>query len=58
MLALAVLGAILAWYGWTIVDNIWGPGDSSDEAYLMFGVPLIAAGICCVVAAALTVRRR
>jgi hypothetical protein len=58
VLALVAVGAFLAWWGWAIVDNIWGYADSPDGVYLMFGLPLIAAGICCLVGAALVVRRR
>jgi TRAP-type C4-dicarboxylate transport system permease small subunit len=58
VLGLVALGAVLAWYGWIIVDNIWGEGDSSAEAYLMFGLPLIVLGLCCLAGAALVVRRR
>jgi hypothetical protein len=58
VLALIAVGAFLAWWGWAIVANIWGYADSPDWVYLTFGLPLIAAGICCFVGAALAVRRR
>jgi hypothetical protein len=58
VLGLVVLGATLCWYGWIVVDNIWGQGDSAAIAYLMFGLPLIAVGLCCLAVAALVVRRR
>jgi TRAP-type C4-dicarboxylate transport system permease small subunit len=58
-LALVALGAFLAWYGWTIIDNIWvGYQDSSDWTYLTYGLPLIAAGVICFAWAARIVRRR
>ena len=33
---LLALGAGLAWYGWSIIDNIWGAGDSPAWAYVMW----------------------
>jgi TRAP-type C4-dicarboxylate transport system permease small subunit len=58
-LALVALGAFLAWYGWTIVDNIWvGYQDSSAATYLTYGLPLIAAGVLCLAGAVRIVRRR
>ncbi len=57
MLVLIPFGGFLTWYGWTIVDNIWGPGDSPDWAYLLFGLPFIVLGVSCVVGAALAYRR-
>lgn len=56
--ALLPLGGALVWYGWTIVDNIWGSGDSPSWAYVMFGLPLIVAGICCLAAVVYVMRRR
>jgi TRAP-type C4-dicarboxylate transport system permease small subunit len=57
-LALVALAALLVWYGWAIVDNIWGYQDSSDSTYLMIGLPLIAVGIGCLAGALRLVRRR
>jgi hypothetical protein len=55
---LLALGVGFAWYGWSIVDNIWGAGDSPAWAYVMFGLPLIVVGICCLAAAGFLIRRR
>jgi len=42
---MAALWALLALYGWRTLNDIWGPEDSPSWAYLMFGLPLIAAGV-------------
>jgi hypothetical protein len=55
---LLALGASLAWYGWSIVDNIWGAGDSPAWAYVIFGLPPIVVGICSLAAASFLMRRR
>jgi hypothetical protein len=54
---MAALWALLALYGWRTLNDIWGPEDSPSWAYLMFGLPLIAAGVGGVTGAALIARR-
>jgi hypothetical protein len=55
---LVVIGAFLAYWGVGTVDNIWGYQDSPDWVYLMYGVPLLLAGVLCLAGAAKIIRRR
>ena len=51
--------ALFAWVSWGPLQNVFGDGegDSRTVDYLLFGLPLVALSLACLVAAVFALRR-